>query len=537
MSSSTPDRRAPARHRRQRSWLRRLVIGAVCVVVLAGLLAAGGYAYLRYRYGQIAKVSVPALTKPFSGDSPQAGDGDSSGGGTGGSLPPMNILLVGNNSRCVLNGKQAAQFGSCAQVGGGRSDVTMVLHLDPATRKAALLSIPRDLWLPIPGTHRALRVDDALNVSPQRLVQTIQDDLGIPINHYVELNFDTFQRVVNDLGGIDMYFPDPVKDAYSGLDVPTTGCLHLNGTQALALVRARHMFYFHDGAWHYDGLGDLSRIQRDHQFLKALASQVIHEGLANPIRANNVVGDIAPQLKVDSGFTLGTMVRLVRDFRHVNPATMPSYTLPIAYANSYVYDGVDYGDVVMPLEPVDQQTIDKALGLPRPPGQAVAPRHVSVSVLNGSGIPGQAASVARSLRALGFKVTDTGSTLVTGQPAETVVRYSPGHLADAERVAQELAGEVTMGMARTAAGPATPAGTDVVVVTGSKLAVARPPAARHRTTTTSASTTSTAARAPQASQSADNAGVSPVLPPRPKLPSFDPRACPAGAVAKPLPSR
>jgi LCP family protein required for cell wall assembly len=522
----------PGRHRRQQHWVRRLVIGGACIVVLAGLLVAGGYAYLRYRYGQIAKVSVPALTKPFGGDSPRAGGGDTGGGGSAGGLPPMNILLVGNNSRCVLNGKQAAQFGSCAQVGGGRSDVTMVLHLDPATRKAALLSIPRDLWLPIPGTHRALRVDDALNVSPQRLVQTIQDDLGIPINHYVELNFDTFQRVVDDLGGINMYFPDPVKDAYSGLDVPTTGCLHLNGTQALALVRARHMFYLQGGAWHYDGLGDLSRIQRDHQFLKALASQVLHEGLANPIRANNVLGDIAPQLKVDSGFTLGTMLGLVRDFRHVNPATMPSYTLPIAYANSYVYDGVDYGDVVMPLEPADQQTIDKALGLRQPPGHGVVPSQVSVSVLDGSGIPGQATSVAHSLRALGFKVTGTGPTLITGQPAETVVRYSPGHLADAERVAEELAGEVTMGLARTTPGAATPPGTDVVVIAGSKLAVAKPRAAARPT-----STASTAGRAPQASEPANDAGVSPVLPPRPKLPSFDPRACPAGAVAKPLPTR
>ncbi|MGH9067529.1 MAG: LCP family protein [Acidimicrobiales bacterium] len=208
------------------------------------MLAAGGYAYLRYRVGQIGRVALPALSQAANAPSAGVTQGGSPGAGVAhgadpppaNGLPAMNILMVGNNSRCVLNGKQAGAFGSCAQVAGGRSDVTTILHLDPATHRAALLSIPRDLWLPIPGTHKALLVDDALNVGPQRLVQTIENDLGIPINHFVELNFDSFQKVVSDLGGINMDFPVPVKDSYSGLDITNAGCLHLNGTQALALV-------------------------------------------------------------------------------------------------------------------------------------------------------------------------------------------------------------------------------------------------------------------------------------------------------------
>jgi len=74
-------------------------------------------------------------------------------------------------------------------------------------------------------------------------VAAVQEDLGIPINHYVELNFDTFANVVNALGGVKMYFPEPVYDAYSGLNVQTPGCLTLNGFQALQVVRARHLQY------------------------------------------------------------------------------------------------------------------------------------------------------------------------------------------------------------------------------------------------------------------------------------------------------
>jgi LCP family protein required for cell wall assembly len=74
-------------------------------------------------------------------------------------------------------------------------------------------------------------------------VAAIQEDFGIPIQHYVELNFDSFASVVNALGGINMYFPEPVYDPESDLDVTTVGCHHLNGFHALQVVRARHLVH------------------------------------------------------------------------------------------------------------------------------------------------------------------------------------------------------------------------------------------------------------------------------------------------------
>ena len=123
------------------------------------------------------------------------------------------------------------------------SDVVMILHLDPNKKTAAILSIPRDLFVPNARATGANKIDAALVEGPQQLVSAIEEDFGIPIHHYVELNFDSFQGVVNALGGIKMYFPEPVFDAYSGLNVPTPGCHHLNGFQALEVVRARHLQY------------------------------------------------------------------------------------------------------------------------------------------------------------------------------------------------------------------------------------------------------------------------------------------------------
>ena len=118
---------------------------------------------------------------------------------------------------------------------------------DPAPQPGhpplSILSIPRDLFVPNARKEGANKIDAALYEGPDQLIAAIEEDFGIPIQHFVELNFDSFINVVNALGGIKMYFPEPVYDAYSGLNIQTTGCIALNGTQALQVVRARHLQY------------------------------------------------------------------------------------------------------------------------------------------------------------------------------------------------------------------------------------------------------------------------------------------------------
>src|SRR3981081_4476577 len=139
----------PDPHRRLSHWPRRLLI-APNIVVTVCLVATGTvYGYVRWRESQLKKVKLPGLKVA-----------------TGGPAAPINILLVGNNTRTGLDPAEAAQLGSGKQVAGARSDVTMILHLDPAKNSASLLSIPRDLFVPLPPNSIAGRygkIDAALN--------------------------------------------------------------------------------------------------------------------------------------------------------------------------------------------------------------------------------------------------------------------------------------------------------------------------------------------------------------------------------------
>lgn len=490
-------------------------------------VVAAGVGYVLYRYDQIRKVHVANLVPEVSGQ-------------------PINILLIGNNCRSCLNGTQTGAFGSGSEVGGGRSDVTMVLHLVPKTRSISIVSIPRDTWLPQPGQPSyEERVDAELNKGPSALIATIEQDLGIPINRFVELNFDSFQNVVNALGGIDMYFPTRMYDAYSGLNVPGPGCYHLNGFQALAVVRARHLEYGSQ-LQYYDPTGDISRIHRDHEFLKVLGAELQKQGIFNISTLNAVLGSVAPQLTVDSGFSITQMISLALTFRSVNPASAPTATLPVyEYPQPYYYDGFDDGDVVFPTEPFDEQVLAEELGIVPPPVEKGLP----VEVLNGTGAPGQASQLAGELAGLGYRVVGTGNDSQPTSFAETVVYYRPGYEAQAETLVGHLVGEVAMGE------HPLPAGVDLQVVTGSGMLFSATPAvapvvAGHTATSAPTTVPATSTTAPplvpaptpttvpttSPGSFPGPGGMSEVTTAHEPLPWFDPRACPSGMTAKPLPS-
>jgi len=504
-SESYPDAPVPRQVRRKssrrRKRLRRTIIVTSAIVLVLVILAGGSYLYAQYRYHQIHKDKVAGLTAEVPNQ-------------------PINILMIGDNCRACLNGKQAAAFGSGSQVGGGRSDVTMILHLDPAKHTASEVSIPRDSFVPIPGTDTANRVDDALNSGPSELVKTIEDDYGIPINHFVSLNFDTFQGVVNSLGGIDMYFPDPVKDAYSGLNIPNAGCHFLNGTEALQVVRARHMYYYTDGQWIYDPTGDISRIHRDQEFLKVLASS-IRPKLGNPITDNSLLGSIAPDLQIDQGFGLHELLSLALDYRSVDPSTIPTVTLPVfEVPGSFQYDNADYGSVVFPTN-ADFSVLRQELGLPTP---SIA-SGTTVSVLNGSGIYDQAAQVGNALTQLGENVVNVGNATQSSSPAETIVYYAPGEKTQAEALVANLTGNVIMGEL------SLPSGTDLQVVTGTYLTVTPAGSSSSSTPSSASSGSSSSSSTPSSASPVPSVDVTQASE---ALPSYDPRGCPAGMAVTPI---
>jgi LCP family protein required for cell wall assembly len=497
--------RGNLRLKRRQRIVRRLVRVSAVIVAVVVVVAASAIGYAEYRNHQINHVAVGDLQ----------------------AVPPSgveNIVLVGSTSRCALK-QQDPAFGLCSQgVTGVNSDVVMIMHLDPKAGTASILSIPRDLFVPNARGSSPNKIDAALVDGPQALIDAIQEDFGIPIQHYVELNFDSFQNVVNALGGIKMYFPMPVYDAESSLNIPTAGCHVLNGFQALAVVRARHLQYKAPSVktsnprdWPQDPESDLSRIRRDHEFLRVLATAVAAKGLSSPITDNDLLGAVAPQLQVDSNFSLRQMLGLVLTFHAVNANAAPQQTLPVIVdADNYLAGGYNYGSVELTSEPQDSQAVDSFLGLTPErdtmTGKALpAPQSVTVSVLNGTGVTAQAATTASALSALGLQVVGKGDSPSVGAVSETRVTYSAGHEAAAERVAHDLTGAVVMGLGTTTDG------ADVTVITGSNFSVVAP-----STPTTGATT------APANATSSVNASVlAPPSPPTQKLAPFDPRACSA----------
>ena len=263
-----------ARGSRRRKRIVLITFGSLLGVVV--LIFAAGVAFLLYENSRIHRVDVKHLAKVQT---------------QGAQKDVENILLIGSTTRCGLK-QQNAAFGLCDQgVTGVNSDVVMILHLDPDHHRASILSIPRDTFVPNAHPDGVNKIDAALGApgGPSQLIAAITEDFGIPIQHYVELNFDGFQGVVDALGGLKMYFPMPVYDQESSLYVPNTGCQPLNGFQALAVVRARHLQYrpTSDAGvarydWPYDPQSDLSRIRRDHEFLRVMASAVARRGTREP---------------------------------------------------------------------------------------------------------------------------------------------------------------------------------------------------------------------------------------------------------------
>jgi polyisoprenyl-teichoic acid--peptidoglycan teichoic acid transferase len=444
-----------------RRWPRRILISANLVVGLLLLSTASTYGYFDWRINQIKRVVIPSLvggTRPAikAAAVPVAPPG-----------APMTILVVGSDSRAGDTGGDAHQFGNSAAVGGQRSDTIMLLHLVPATTSATLLSLPRDLWVPIAGTHSSNRINSAFNNGPDQLVQTIEKDLGIPIDHYIEVDFQSFRDIVNAVGGVNEYFAVPARDSYSLLNIPRPGCYTMTGNMALSFVRSRHYEYKVNGRWVYEAESDLARIQRQQSFIKKMITKAQGEGLSNPLELNGVIGGITTNLTLDSGFSQSLLLTLAERYRNISPGNLPTTTLP---TTATVIGGAD---VLLLQQPEARQTIASFLN-PKPPASratattstttpapvsTVAPSTVRVAVLNGSGRTGEAGTTRAALSRQGFVVTSDGSASNFNYTTSEVL-YGPGSEAKAQLVASSVEGG-----AQVQSDP-TLQGADVELITG-----------------------------------------------------------------------
>ncbi len=453
-----------------RRWPRRLLIGANIFVAFCVLFTAAGYGYVRLKYSQIDKIDLCNALRRCGDDDP----------GTA-----MNVLLVGSDTRSNLSAQDQKSFGASV-VAGQRSDTIMVMHVDPREEKAAILSIPRDTYVQIAGTRRSDRINTAFEASTleegaRTLINTITQTLGIPIDHYVSVDFVGFKGIVNSVDGVTIPFPAPARDKLAGLDIKTAGCVKLNGDQALAYARSRNFETFESGRWRFDPRADLGRIQRQQDFIRRVMRKAISRGARNPLKLPGLVNQGVKYVKIDKALSTRDIATLGKRFRSLEPDAVDMLTLPGVNAT------IGGASVLRLKQPEAQAIIDRFTGKTLPttggPPPNILPNTVKVRVLNGSGVGGQGGQTAAKLQQFDFNISGTGDAKAFNYTTP-VVSYGRGQLLKARLVAAYVQGAVQLKQDLTLQG------VDVEFITGTALGAIRAPGEG------AAATTPTTATAP-----------------------------------------
>ncbi len=411
------------------------------------MLVGSSYFYFRHQISRLTRLDIPGLVEDEKGS-------------------VMNVLLVGSDSRENTSGDVADATGKGdAGTAGQRSDTIMVLHIDPGSQKAAILSIPRDLFVPIPGTTHRDKVNASFSEGgPQLLIQTIKVALGIEINHYVEVDFTSVERIVNAVGGIKVFAALPAKDDFTGLDLPVAGCNELDGYQALAYVRSRYYETLERGRWASGTNSDIERITRQQDFIRRMMKKAISSGLSNPLTLNRLISIGVENVRVDQAMSTKDITTIAKRFRSIDPDAVDMLTLPTtdAYIGGAAVQLIDTAQA--------QHFIDRLNGIAPPPPStvpAIPPSSIAVQVLNGNGGDASATVAAAALTQAGFRVASTGNA-VSFDFARTVVQYAPGQQAKAAFLSTTLAAGAKLEEDRGLVG------ADVTIVLGTDYTGLRP---------------------------------------------------------------
>lgn len=283
--------------RKFRPRLRTAIVGCAVLIVLLpmGVVALGWW--------QFSRISTVNVASALSAR---------------GSRNGTNYLVVGTDSRAGIsaNDPNAGAFLS-GEVSGARTDTIMVLRVDGA--KTQLVSIPRDLWVTDPATGQKGRINATFANGPSNLIKAVEG-LGIPVDHYLEINFVSFGKLVDSVDGITIDVPYPAKDDHSGLSIPEAGKTQLSGTQALAYVRSRYYEEMVDGKWRVDGTADIGRTERQRSFLTALMHKVAGE--RNPLHLFEFPSSLNSGMKRDSTFGYFDALGLAWTMKDASPETV-----------------------------------------------------------------------------------------------------------------------------------------------------------------------------------------------------------------------
>jgi LCP family protein required for cell wall assembly len=325
--------------KQRRTWPQRLTIVMVIVTAFACFAAAGSLAAGQWVLSQRKLIELAEPTTQHGG-SGRSAEVIIPGAST--TLPRSGADV--STTTIVLAEPEAANFlvagadnGDCVGDGNGdrddlgeRSDTIMIWRANPDTNQLAVLSLPRDLYVDIAGGRRA-RINSAYRRDdPARLIDTINLNFGIPIDHYVQIDFCAFRRLVDAVGGVAVPFEFPARDRGAGLDVPEAGCVTLDGDMALAYVRSRH-YQFEDppgsGDWREDGTSDFGRIARQQDFLRRVVAKIIDDGLYKPSVATALIDTNREYLVTDTGLTVRRLLEFANTLRNLDPAAITTYRI------------------------------------------------------------------------------------------------------------------------------------------------------------------------------------------------------------------
>lgn len=312
-----PRRGATGRRRKTRSTRSKALLitawTAAGVVVLGG--TGAGYLYFKLN-GNLKSVDI---NQALGSDRPTKVDNGSE-----------NILVLGSDTRSGGNKK----LGGGTDDGSARSDTAMIIHLYKGHKKAGVVSIPRDTLVDRPsctdarGTAHGAASDVMFNSAYSTggatcAVKTVESVTGIRMDHYVEVDFTGFQKLIDDLGGVSVTTTKSIKDPDSHLNL-AAGTHTLNGKQALGLVRTRH------------GVGDgsdLGRIQLQQAFIKALVNQVKHLGvLSSPKKLYDLADTATKTVTTDSDIgSVTDLASFANGLKGISSSHMTMVTMPVQY--------------------------------------------------------------------------------------------------------------------------------------------------------------------------------------------------------------
>ncbi len=368
------------------------------------MLGASVAGYALVRYGSIDRVGNIPLAQAAAGE-------------------PENYLIVGVDPR---EGHQT-----------NNTDTIMVVRVDPQSDRLALTSFPRDLMVEIADTGERGMINAAYNRAgdegPRVLTETIQLNFGITINHYIEVNFESFKQVVDAVGGVPVWIPYAVRDDGSGLYIEERGCLNLDGQTALEFARARKLkIQDEDGDWVQDPLSDLNRVNRQQIFIRRAMTRVLADVKANPLRLRELLDIGVANVRFDEQLTIGDMLDLGERFQGFDAGKLETYALPtFADPQNAARLVLDDGGA----EPM----LNVFRGLA--PGE-ISPGLVNVTVLNGTVADeaqhrqNLAADVSSALHRVGFEMGEPANTDTFY--AQTTIQYAPGQAVYAQRVARHI---------------------------------------------------------------------------------------------------